>query len=118
MIDWLRYVAIGLALALALAAYVEFRRGRPPGRLALGLLVAGLVLVVGQTVVASVQLAGGHHLSEPATFIGYLGTTVIMLPAAGYVARLERSRWSSLAIVVAALVVAVLEVRLQQIWTR
>lgn len=118
MIDWLRYLLIALALLLALVAYVDFRRGRPPGRLAWTLLVATAVAAVAQAVVAGVELAGGHRPAEPATFVGYLATDVIMLPAAAYVARIERSRWGSVAVLVAGLVVAVLQVRLQQLWAQ
>lgn len=118
MFDWLRYAVIGCALLLALLAYIDFRSRKAPRRPALVLLALAAVLVVVQAVVAGVQMGRGHEMSETATFVGYLATNVIMLPAAAYVAYVERSRWSSVAIAVAGLVVAVLEVRLQQLWTR
>lgn len=118
MIDWLRYAIIAVALVLAVAAYVDFRAASPPRRPAQVLLVAGVLLVVAQAVVAGVQMARGHEMTETATFVGYTATNLLLLPAAGYVARIERSRWSAVALLIAALTVAVLEVRLDQLWTR
>ncbi|WP_106849479.1 hypothetical protein [Blastococcus sp. Marseille-P5729] len=118
MIDWLRYAVIACALLLTLLAYVDFRGRHAPRRPALLMLALSAALVVAQAVVAAVQMGRGHEMSETATFIGYLATNVIMLPAAAYVAYVERSRWSSVAMAVAGFVVAVLEVRLQQLWTR
>lgn len=118
MIDWLRYAIIAVAVLLAVVAYVDFRSAVPPRRPALILLVLGILMVIAQIVVAAVQLAGGHRMTETATFIGYGATNALLLPAAAYVARIERSRWSSIALLVAALTVAVLEVRMYQLWTR
>ena len=118
MIDWIRYAVITGALLLAAVAYIDFRGRRGPRRPAVVLLVATGALVLAQTVVAAVQMTRGHDLSQTATFLGYLGTNLVMLPAVAYVARIERSRWSSVALVVAGLVVAVLQVRLVQLWTR
>ncbi len=118
MIDWLRYAIIVVAVILAIVAYVDFRAALPPRRPAIALLILGGLLVLAQAVVAGVQMSRGHQMTETATFIGYTATNVLLLPAAAYVARVERSRWSTIALLIAALTVAVLQVRMYQLWTR
>lgn len=80
-----------------------------------GLLVlAGLVLV--QSVIATVRLILGERPDEFITFVGYLLTTVLFLPAGIAVARMEPTRWGSVIAGVAALTVAVLTLRSLQVW--
>lgn len=118
MVDWLRYGIIVAAVLLAIVAYVDFRSSTPPRRPAQALLALTALAVVAQLVVSGVQLARGHTTNELATFIGYGITNALLMPAAAYVARVERSKWSAVALLVAALTVAVLEVRMYQLWTR
>jgi hypothetical protein len=54
---------------------------------------------------------------ELATFVGYLLTAVLFLPAAAALARMEPTKWGSVIMGAAALVVAVLSLRLLQTWT-
>ena len=51
------------------------------------------------------------------TFWGYLVTALLLLPVAAAWAFAERTRWSSVVLLVAALTVAVMEWRLVQVWT-
>ena len=76
----------------------------------------GLLLV--QVLVAAVMLATGDHAIAVGEFWGYLITVLIILPFAAAWAFAERSRWSSVVMVVAALTVVFLQWRLVQIWTR
>jgi uncharacterized protein YqgC (DUF456 family) len=104
------------ALALAgwsLAAALRDRWiGR--GQLVLAAIVELAVLVL--AVVAVVRLAGGERAAEQATFIGYLLTVVLLLPAATVLSFMEQTRWGSVIMAVAGAVVAVLMLRLQQVW--
>jgi hypothetical protein len=59
---------------------------------------------------------GGRPAGGLATLIGYLIATPVIPVAAGFWGLLERSRWGPAVIAVAGLVVAVLIVRLHQIW--
>ena len=77
--------------------------------------LAGVVLVLG--LIATVRLIAGEHPVELVTFIGYLLTTVLVLPAGVLLARLEPTRWGSVIGGGSALVVAVLTLRLVQVWT-
>jgi hypothetical protein len=106
-----------LALALAGWAFVEFFRQREPGRA----LFAGLwvveALVAVQVVALIWLLADGRRPGgDMVTLIGYLLTAVLLPPAGIVLARMEPTRWGSLLIGVAAVLVPVLILRLGQIW--
>ncbi|MFL6123428.1 hypothetical protein [Actinophytocola sp.] len=83
-------------------------------------LYGGLVLLevglLAQLVVGIVELATGDRAIETATFIGYLVTTVLVLPVAGFWALLERTRWGPVVMVVGCLTIPVLIIRLRQVW--
>ena len=74
-------------------------------------------LVAAEVVVGIVHLARGAHPPEYVTFIGYLAALFLILPLAMVLARLEPTRWGALIVTVAALVVPVLIVRVNQLWT-
>lgn len=74
------------------------------------------VLLLVQGVVAIVQGAGGGGASDPLLFWGYFATTLVILPVAAAWAFAERTRWSSVVLLVASLTVAFLEWRMWQIW--
>ena len=73
------------------------------------------VLVV-QAVVAGVLVATGSGDVDGILFWGYVLTQLLVLPLAAGWAFAERTRWSSVVLLVAALTVAFLEFRLLQIW--
>jgi hypothetical protein len=114
---FLRIATIALALAVAAWAGLDAWRGRPP-RIAHAIGIGAVeVLALTMIGVAVAKLVGGDRASEMATFIGYLIAFAIV-PAAGYaLARMEPTRWGTTVIAVAALVEAILVVRLQQVWT-
>ncbi|GLY98895.1 hypothetical protein [Actinoplanes sp. NBRC 103695] len=106
---------IVVALVFAVWFLLRCALNRPPSRfdllagLALGALVAVLCLV------AVVGLFGDDRPSEVGTFVGYLFTAVAFMPTAVVLARMEPTRWGTLILGVAALVMPVLVLRLQQI---
>ena len=68
-------------------------------------LVAGGVVeasLVAQVVVAVAGTAAGHRLAEPWTFWGYLVTALLLLPVAAVWAMADRTRTSSVALLVIA----------------
>ena len=77
-------------------------------------LIEGLLLV--QAALALAAIGGGHRPGEYVTFVGYLVTSVLMLPAAVGLALLEKTRWGSVIAGSASVVAAVLTIRLQQVW--
>ncbi|MFI6516792.1 hypothetical protein ACIBF1_14620 [Spirillospora sp. NPDC050679] len=102
-------------LAAAFSAVTAFRN-RPMGWGDLIGLGAVEVLLVVQAVVGFAKLGGDEGPKDGATFVGYL-LAILLIPAAGAGwGLLERSRWGPGVIVVAALAVAVMIVRMRQIW--
>ena len=79
----------------------------------LGVLEILLLVEVGLIVA---KLAGGEHPASLPTLIGYLIAMPLVPVAAAFWGLMERSRWGPAVIAVAGLIVAVLIVRLHQIW--
>jgi hypothetical protein len=108
---------VTIVVALVLAAWFLLRSAlnRPPTRL--DLIASGVLgaLVAVLCIVAVVGLFGDTRPQEVATFVGYLITAVAFMPTAAVLARMEPTRWGSLILGVAALVMPVLVLRLQQI---
>ena len=68
-------------------------------------------------IVAAVRLIAGERPVEIETFVGYLLTTALFLPAGVSLARMEPTRWGSVISGGAAITVAVLTLRSLQVWT-
>ncbi|MDM7831438.1 hypothetical protein [Cellulomonas edaphi] len=79
-----------------------------------GAVIEAVLLV--QAVIAAVMLVVGDHDVDAALFWGYVVTQLIVLPIAAAWAFAERTRWSSVVLLVAAVTVGFLEFRLWQIW--
>ncbi|WP_342748092.1 hypothetical protein [Sanguibacter antarcticus] len=79
-------------------------------------VVEGLLLVQA-IVTAGLLLLGSYGHVEVWELWGYLVTALLVLPLAAAWAFAERTRWSSVVMLVAALTVAFLEWRLVQIWS-
>lgn len=110
-------ILIAGSLALALWAAVRAVRDEPVitrQLIAGGVIEAGILV---QMVVAGVLLVGGHELAEGFTFWGYLVVALLVLPAAAVVAVVERTRWSSVALIIACATLAVMQLRVQQLWS-
>jgi len=81
---------------------------------ALGILQA---LVTAEVVTAIVHLARGAHPHQYVTFIGYAVALFLVPPLAMLLARLEPTRWGALIVTVGAVVVPVLILRVNQLWS-
>ncbi|GAA4435590.1 hypothetical protein [Phytohabitans houttuyneae] len=116
MNDILGWIVTVAALAVALFCLVAAIRDRPPhvSHFAGVALVEVAALVL--TVVAVIAMIGGEHPTEVGTFVGYLFTFLALPPVAIALARLEPTRWGSVILTVAMLVMPVLVARLNQIW--
>jgi len=113
----LAYVIIAGAVGLGVWCLVSGARGRylnQPQYSGL-LLLAAAVLV--QCIVAAVRLVAGERPSDVITFVGYLFTTALLMPAGVWLTRAEPTRWGSVIAGSASLVVAVLTFRCLQVWT-
>ncbi len=116
MISAVNYVVIAASLAYAAWALLAVVTNRPPREpYVIGAGVVELLIVI-MTVVAVVMMIVDGSPDETVTFVGYLFMILVILPLALFWALAEKSRWGTSVLVVAALVVPVLVVRLEQIW--
>lgn len=108
------YANVGLGLFCLLLGFI----GRPPsGWSVLSLGVSELSLVVQLAVSIAVVAAGEQAKQDTVEFFAYLITALLVPVGAVLWALLERSKWSTVVLGVAALTVAVMLVRMHQIWT-
>ncbi|MET9022842.1 hypothetical protein ABZV93_22960 [Actinopolymorpha sp. NPDC004070] len=117
MIGPLAVVVMVVALAFAVLALVIAALNRLPGALQVGGAALVELLALVQLVGVIVQLVRGERPAEFATFLAYMVVSVLVMPAAVLWAAAERNRWSSVVLGVAGLVVVVLVLRMQQVWT-
>lgn len=75
------------------------------------------LLVLIQLVVAVVEVAAGNQPDSTVIFLAYAVSEVLILPAGLFWSQSEKSRSSTLVITVAALAVAVMSVRMMQMWS-
>ncbi|QQM44608.1 hypothetical protein [Streptomyces liliifuscus] len=82
----------------------------------IGMAVVTLLTLV-QLVVGIVQLARGEKPEQGTTiFVAYLVGSFACIPAAGFMSLAERTRWGSITVAAGGVVLAVLQVRLYDIW--
>lgn len=116
---WTPLVVLAAALCLVLATWAAWRTAVDRPVILRQLLAAAVIeaLLVVQVVVALVSVAAGTGPADAVTFWGYLVTTLLVLPFAAAWAFAERTRWSSVVLLVAAVTVAFLQYRTVQVWT-
>lgn len=118
MILWFTLVQVGLAVLAGLVAVGAGLIGRRPGDVTVGSLAFIELLLIVQIVVAIIApFAGNPPSGSLLEFWTYL-VSAALVPIAGVAwALLERSRWSTVVMGVAALAVAVMVWRMHVIWT-
>lgn len=112
-------VGVLIAVSLLLTAWAVLRAVRDQPVITRQLIAAAVIEVgiLVQMVLAGVLLIGGHQLTEGFTFWGYLVVALLVLPAAAVVAVVERTRWSSVALIIACATLAVMQLRVHQLWS-
>jgi hypothetical protein len=106
---------IVVALLLGIWYLIRCALNRAPSNADLWAMLGLSALVAVLVVVAVIGLITGDRPDDTTTFVGYLITTIAFAPVAFYLARLEPTRWGTLILGVACLVLPVLVLRLQQI---
>jgi hypothetical protein len=118
MILWFTYALVALAAVGGLVCVVLGLAGRRPSDLSVGILGALELGLLAQVVIAIIApFAGNKPTGSLLEFWVYLVSAVLIPPAAIVWALLERSRWSTVIMGIAALAVAVMVWRMQVIWT-
>ncbi len=118
MILWLTIAEVAVAVAAGLLCVVAGLAGRRPSDLTVGALALVELLLIVQIVVAIIApFAGNAPTGSALEFWVYL-VSAALLPIAGVGwALIERSRWSTVIMGIAALAVAVMVWRMHVIWT-
>lgn len=118
MIEWFTWAQIAVAVVAGLLCVALGFAGRVPSDLSIGALALVEALLLVQAVVAIAAPAFGNApTGSVLEFVVYLVGALLLPPAAGFWALLERNRWSTVVLGVAALAVAVMVYRMLQIWT-
>ena len=118
MILWFTLAQVGVAVLAGLVAITAGLIGRRPGDVTVGSLALIELLLMAQIVVAIIApFAGNPPTGSLLEFWTYLVSAALVPIAGAAWALLERSRWSTVVMGVAALAVAVMVWRMHQIWT-
>jgi VanZ family protein len=118
VIDVFTIILIAVSTVAGVLCVVLGLVGRKPADLTILAVALVEVLLLVQVVIALIAPATGNHpTGNLAEFWVYLGTACLMPPAAVAWALTDRSRWSTVVLGVAALAIAVMVYRMNQIWT-
>lgn len=116
VIPVLGYAVLVASLMLALWTGIQAGRRRPTSEAQMVGAIVVEVALLAQVVIALIRLIGGTAVTEPVTFAAYSVGVLLALPLGFYLAREERTRWGSLCLCFTAVVVAVMVLRLLQLW--
>ncbi len=119
MITVFTIVQVAVACAAGLLCLVIGLAGRRPNDLTLGALVVVELLLLAQLVIALISPGlGNHPMGSVPLFYVYLISGLLIPPLAVFWALIERTRWSTVVLGVAAFAIAVMVVRMAQIWAQ
>lgn len=118
MILWFTILQVTVAVAAGLFCVVAGLAGRRPSDWTVGSLALVELLLIVQVIVAVIApLAGNPPTGSLLEYWVYLVSAALLPLAAVAWALLERSRWSTVIMGIAALSIAVMVWRMQVIWT-
>lgn len=118
MILWFTTLQIIVAVAAGLFCVIAGLVGRRPSDFTVGALALVELLLIVQVVVGIVApLAGNPPTGDLLEFWVYL-VSAVLVPVGGVIwALLDRTRWSTVILGVAAFAIAIMVWRMQVIWT-
>ena len=118
MILWFTIVQLVVAIAVGAVTLILGLAGRRPSDVTVGGMALILVLLIAQVVIAIVApLAGNPPVGSALEYWVYLVSAALLPIGAVLWALMERSRWSTVVLGVAALAIAIMLWRMQVIWT-
>ena len=119
MIDWFFQVSEFVAVVGGLVALFLGLIGRLPSLVSLSPLVLTILLLLAQAFITiGVLVSGGTTKGDVIEFYGYLITALIVAVGAGLWSLAERSKFSTIILGAANLTVAIMLLRMWQIWRR
>jgi hypothetical protein len=118
MLEWGYQFQLAFASLVGVFALILGIFKRAPSWWSVGSVALIEALLLVQLVVSIVQVVQGQQaVGDTVEYFGYIITALIVPPAAIAWAVIERTRWSTLVLGVSGLTVAVMLVRMWQIWT-
>ncbi len=118
MVEWFTWIQFAVALIAGLACIGAGLIGQEPNDWHVAALAIAWVPLVIDAVMAIVGPAMGNAIQgDGLEFWMYVIVAIIIPPAAVFWALIERTKWSTVIIGGAALTIAVMMVRMQQIWS-
>ena len=118
MIDLLFQIQLWVYFAAGLFALTLGLIGRLPSLISIGALAVTELGLLIQLVASIVLVANGAQAKQDTfEFFGYLIVALLVPPAVALWALVERTKWSTVILGAGALTVAVMLVRMHQIWT-
>lgn len=110
-------ITVGALIGAGWCLVMLTLRGPKGQKALLGALALLELVMLAQTVLGIAKVTGIHRHISSVTFVGYLLGWLLILPAAAWWSLAERSRWGVGILLLACLVVPVLVVRINQIWS-
>ena len=118
MIEVLYLAQLWFAVATGLFCLILGLLGKLPSLWSVGSLGVVLLGLIGQFIYTTVIVIGGAEAAvDTVEFYAYLLVAIMVPIGAGFWALVERNRWSTVILGVASFTVAVMLVRMNQIWT-
>jgi hypothetical protein len=117
MVEWLFILALGLSCLVGLSLVLVGLFGRAPnGYLILWLASLEALLLVQTAVAVGMALVGARASVSTLEFFGYLIVAILIPPGSVVWALVEKNKWSTVIMGFSALTVAVMQLRMWQIW--
>ena len=118
MLEPLYYILLVLSLLVGGIQLLLGFFGRKPGQTEIVMSLAVFAGLSVQLLVSTIiVIAGERAVISTLEFFGYLLVAMILMFAAGFWALAEKTKWSTVVLGAASLTVAVMLVRMLQIWT-
>ena len=118
MLEPLYYVLLFLTLAVGAVQLLLGFFGRKPGQAEIMMSLAVLAGLAVQLLVSSIlAISGERAVISTLEYFGYLLVAIIVQVAAGFWALAEKTKWSTVILGTVSLSVAVMLVRMLQIWS-
>ncbi|MEO6532444.1 MAG: hypothetical protein ABIO06_02600 [Pseudolysinimonas sp.] len=118
MITGFTIAQVIVACVAGLLCVVLGLANRRPNDLTIGSLIIVELLLLAQLVVALITPGlGNHPTGSVGLFYVYLISALLIPPLGVFWALIERTRWSTVVLGVAAFAIAVMVVRMAQIWS-
>ena len=118
MLEPLYYILLVLSLLVGANQLVLGFFGRKPGQTEIVMSLAVFAGLSVQLLVSTIiVIAGERAVISTLEFFGYLLVAMILMFAAGFWALAEKTKWSTVVLGAASLTVAVMLVRMLQLWT-